>query len=375
MDRMLCQLLGKPPSIPEYCFGQRCDFSESSTFPVWTNWVTQNGLSDICSSTPSVDPGAIAQKLLDLCGIINGFHFKTTQSNINELSIKMRSQSWKELMIDDINMRLLGWHDSLPINLRCSRWSSVSEVLCPNVASMHMLYHLTQISANMPFLNLHLWSNIDSSTAQPKLVTNALIICRQATEMISSIIRRFKAQYTLTTVSLPFVQGTIVAIDACLAILSLELLDQNVTQETNLRFLDSALLEMSDTWAIASYASNGLQKILREDGILRSPSTSNISLISEGLPTPEFLEYGLFSSGELAISPSNAEHQLHTHVMSNLCTWDNQLPAGNFPEPWKVDASLENYNRNLFAEDQPDLTGFELLGAANVEETDGTMYT
>src|SRR5690348_1595674 len=108
----------------------------SSTFPVWTNWVTQNGLSNICSSTLSFDPSATAQKRLELYSIMNEFYLQTTQSNSKESSMKVKRQNQKELMINDINTRLLRWHDSLPVDIRCSRWSSISEGLCPNVASL-----------------------------------------------------------------------------------------------------------------------------------------------------------------------------------------------------------------------------------------------
>ncbi|KAH6674936.1 hypothetical protein B0J14DRAFT_24873 [Halenospora varia] len=227
----------------------------------------------------------------------------------------------------------------------------------------------------MPLLCLQPWSKMEFSTSMPKEFTDALGICRQAIDSTLAITRRVKAQHTLRTASLVFVQGLIAAADACLIISCLEGSDYTAAQETNLRILDNALSEMSDTWAVAGYARTGLQNLLREDGRIESPSASNTSPNSEDIPSPKHLGYGLLNSGDVGIPPASAGFQLPTHDVPNQWAWDGSLLIGEFPQPWKLDASSEHYDGGVFVEEQHGLTGFELLGNTNIEEIEGMMYS
>ena len=124
------------------------------------------------------------------------------------------------------------------------------------------------MSLNLPFLssnpNLSVYTSIQTS----KSIIDALEACNASIDNILSIIRRFKSQYTLRVAPLVFVHGAVLALDAALAILRYEPLGI-VTQGDNQRALDSALQEMSDTWALASHARFGFRNAIMKENMTR----------------------------------------------------------------------------------------------------------
>jgi hypothetical protein len=128
-----------------------------------------------------------------------------------------------------------------------------------------MLYHISQISLNLPFLldPQPLWEGSQAPN-QPKLISDAVDICGASVDIVLSILRRFRSQYTLTKVSFNLVHGGITAADAILAMMDFCDGERRGSLVKDLHVLDDALLEMSYSWNIATTARTGLKNLLAE---------------------------------------------------------------------------------------------------------------
>ena len=142
--------------------------------------------------------------------------------------------------------------------------------------SISMLYHVTHMSLNLPFLSYNPNISIYTSIQTPKSIIDALEACNASIDNILSIIRRFKSQYTLRVAPLVFVHGAVLALDAALAILRYEPLGI-VTQGDSQCALDSALQEMSDTWPLASQARFGFRNATMKENMTRPVTPLNPS--------------------------------------------------------------------------------------------------
>ncbi|KIW91502.1 uncharacterized protein Z519_07468 [Cladophialophora bantiana CBS 173.52] len=161
------------------------------------------------------------------------------------------------------NARLWNWHDSLPGEMRWNRWSSKEEDADPSLALLHILFHTARISLNRPLISQ---KGMKSPSAQiPKIVSDALGICKDSVDTIVQIIRRFRTWHTLRTASFAFVHGAIMAIDAAIIIISCSETDNALSMKMNadpLSTLDTALNDLSHTWAIAQDARSRLHEII-----------------------------------------------------------------------------------------------------------------
>jgi hypothetical protein len=127
-----------------------------------------------------------------------------------------------------------------------------------------MLYHTSQISLNLPFLDSQPPWERSQVVSQPKLVADAVDICRASVDIVLSILRRFRSQYTLTKVPFGLVQGGITAADAILAMMDFCDGEKRDCLVKDLYVLDDALLEMSYSWNVATTARTGLINLLAE---------------------------------------------------------------------------------------------------------------
>lgn len=152
-------------------------------------------------------------------------------------------------------------------------------------ANDSMLYHISQISLNLPFLldPQPLWGTSQASN-QPKLVSDAVDICGASVDIVLSILRRFRSQYTLTKVPFNLVHGGIIATDAILAMMDFCDGERRGSLVKDLYVLDDALLEMSYSWDIATTARTGLKNILAE----KTSSQAVITGLSAPLKQPMF---------------------------------------------------------------------------------------
>lgn len=128
-----------------------------------------------------------------------------------------------------------------------------------------MLYHTSQISLNLPFLldPQPLWERSQAAN-QPKLISDAVDICGASVDIVLSILRRFRSQYTLTKVPFNLVHGCIIAADAILAMMEFCDGERRGSLVKDLCVMDDALLEMSYSWNIATTARTGLKNLLAE---------------------------------------------------------------------------------------------------------------
>jgi hypothetical protein len=138
-----------------------------------------------------------------------------------------------------------------------------------------MLYHISQISLNLPFLldPQPLWEGSQAPN-QPKLISDAVDICGASVDIVLSILRRFRSQYTLTKVPFNLVHGGITAADAILAMMDFCDGERRGSLVKDLHVLDDALLEMSYSWNIATTARTGLKNLLAEKTSSQAAGTS-----------------------------------------------------------------------------------------------------
>ncbi|KFY26563.1 hypothetical protein V493_04018 [Pseudogymnoascus sp. VKM F-4281 (FW-2241)] len=259
------------PSTPRDIDSRRRTFAncyKSDKLPlihsIWYHWLEQNGLSELEEPETLADPTSPAEKQMELSKIIHDMLIPRDFSSKGAAQQPTTSR-WTEVAIGELNTRLWGWHSSLPGELRWNRWGSCSDAVIPSIAALHMLYHTSQISLNLPFLldPQPFWERSQAST-QPKLVSDAIDICGASVDIVISILRRFRSQYTLIKVPFNLVHGGITAADAILAMMDFCDGERRASLVKDLYNLDDALLEMSYSWNIATKARTGLKNLLAE---------------------------------------------------------------------------------------------------------------
>lgn len=139
-----------------------------------------------------------------------------------------------------------------------------------------MLYNTTHISLNLPFLTSEKRETLP--TPPPKLTADAIHICKISIDTIISILRRFKSQHSLKNAPLEFVHGAVTAVEAAIAVAAFDSSADPLAQNTNLRVLDDALLELSYSWKLAGDARAGLQQVFAERGVSEWSAMSSPSL-------------------------------------------------------------------------------------------------
>lgn len=133
-----------------------------------------------------------------------------------------------------------------------------------------MLYHISLISLHKPFLRKPLAKSPDApsySTPSISHLNESVSTCDSSSDIITSILRRFRAQHSLRNAPLSFVHGTIVAIDATLATAAYKSGGIPIVRDTNLPALDASLAELSHAWALASEARAGLREFFNRKGL------------------------------------------------------------------------------------------------------------
>lgn len=201
-----------------------------------------------------------------------------------------------------------------------------------------MLYHTALISLNRPFLASGQRDTGSLSPALAKIVSDATSICEASADIILSILNRFKAQHGLRVAPLSFVHCAIMAVEATLGVVKINVDSPSVTDDPALPALDAALEDMSYTWEIAGHAREGLQSLFanRQLGECRSASTSSPSRATESTSslTEEF-EHEDF--------PANYPHMEFPNVGFDADLL-NMLPVGAFDTVdsyyWPVDGMV-----------------------------------
>ncbi|KAL6242762.1 hypothetical protein RBB50_010408 [Rhinocladiella similis] len=236
------------------------------------------------SSCPSDDDSAgfyslLLQKQAQLATIVGDFQNHTYFSRRRP---PRRSEAVNGSVHNKLNARLLGWYNSLPSELRWSRWTSNIEILDPGLATTHVLYHIVRLVLNRPLLGVQ----HHSPHPQPAAADKASDICEDSVETIVGILRRFRVQHTLMNAPLVFVHGVITAADTTLVMASMksQILGSHLHEKDSvLSFLDMLLSELSYSWSVAGNARDGLRKRLqqmqigtfqRDDKYFSSPSAS-----------------------------------------------------------------------------------------------------
>lgn len=177
--------------------------------------------------------------------------------------------------------------------LSCRIWQTCSSFL-PHyfkkllTFSRSMVYHLSHLSLNLPLLD---GNNLNKSTSA--LAITAREICDFSLDVILSIFRRYKYQYSFESVSLIFVQGAILAAETILVMYGTHADRKPLSQSVNLRFLEEVLKDMESMWGIAGSARNELQRRTQGD------ANKNPALSCELSPIESM---GLGNTGQLSDS-------------------------------------------------------------------------
>ncbi|KIW17243.1 hypothetical protein PV08_04434 [Exophiala spinifera] len=203
----------------------------------------------------------LLQKQAQLATIAGDFQNHTYLSRRRRPS--RRSEVANGAVHNKLNARLLGWYNSLPSELRWSRWTSNNEPLDPGVATTHVLYHIVRLVLNRPLLAVH----HHSPHLQLAAARQASDICVDSVETIVGILRRYRAQHTLMNAPLVFVHGVITAADTTLLIDSTKSQNHDTDlkdKDSVLPFLDVLLSELSYSWTVAGHARDGLRNRLQQ---------------------------------------------------------------------------------------------------------------
>ena len=169
-------------------------------------------------------------------------------------------------------------------------------------------------------------------TAPPESRKGIFSKCDDYIEAVTCITRRFRAQHTLRTASLFFIQGIITAADTILALGHL----QPDLGRKHLPFLASALREMGKTWRVAADAEIGLKQtfslhMMQQPTPPSSAETDPQNCPSKGLPSPS--AEGIPPLGD-AEHTQNAPMWLSTDQMLHdpLAQLDFGYDGGNYRE-------------------------------------------
>ncbi|KIW77093.1 hypothetical protein Z517_09539 [Fonsecaea pedrosoi CBS 271.37] len=181
--------------------------------------------------------------------------------------LHLLSEYCLQALYNKLNARLWSWYDSLPGDMRWSRWSSNLEEVEPSLANLHMIYHTARISLNRSLISADVHG---TSSEYSKLVFDAFEACNGSVETIVGIFRRFNAQHTLKNAPLSFVHGAVTASEASLAMAACSRKGRHTQlsiQDTCLSAIDTALADMAHAWEMANNARHGLREVLSRWGV------------------------------------------------------------------------------------------------------------
>ncbi|KIX97485.1 uncharacterized protein Z520_06937 [Fonsecaea multimorphosa CBS 102226] len=272
-DKIFSLLYGRPPMNEDHSFALErpvLDSPNSSweqmasctdetvSVPLWAPQVDQlRNKSTDDPDQPDV-PTLLLTKQAELGKIITDIQLQVHSKR----KLRHLSEYWHQALYNKLNSRLWSWHDSLPGDMRWSRWSSNLEEVEPSLANLHMIYHTARISLNRSLLSGEVHG---TSLELSRLVSDALEACNSSVEAIIGIFRRFGAQHTLKNAPLNFVHGAVAAVDATLVMVSRSPKHRNSPphiQDTCLSVIDTALADMACAWEMANDARRGLREVL-----------------------------------------------------------------------------------------------------------------
>ncbi|OTA59696.1 hypothetical protein K449DRAFT_385014 [Hypoxylon sp. EC38] len=260
-DKIFSLFLGRPTFMHE----NDADVDTSEPLPhnppIWDNWLQTHDLSYMKTIRPAgpkltllfnqqVELGRIIHDML-----ANVFAPKRKGS--------ANSKRWTTTALQQLNARLLSWHEALPADMRWKKWFTNKDRLQTNVTVLHTLYHSTRICLNIPFITTTK-SNVthEKASAISSSIAEAIKICKSSAEGIVDILERFKSQHTLGNTPLILVQGAIVATNAVVVTSRISEAPISLMEDTPFPILDEALNEMSVSWKLASEARERFRKAL-----------------------------------------------------------------------------------------------------------------
>jgi len=242
--------------------------SPSSETTIWESWLDQQGLSYLKEPYDAPPSILVLNKQVELGKVVQDMLSQTLSP---KKVVSIGSRRWTEASLNQMNARLFNWCDSLSGEMRWDRWGSSSDVVHPSIAALHMLYHTIRISLNRPFVK-------DGPEAgQSHAPSDSVKICNISTDIILSILHRFRAQHGLLNSPLIFVHSSIRAADATIAIARFNGDSHSLHHDATIQALDAALDELSGAWALAAHARKGLQALLKQVQVEKQEVLSNYS--------------------------------------------------------------------------------------------------
>ncbi|KAG8164038.1 hypothetical protein KVR01_005956 [Diaporthe batatas] len=277
VDKILSLFMGRPTFMHDT--DADVDISEPPPDDphIWEDWLLSHDLGFLVEDrTAAPNHTSLLHQQVELGRIIHDILSTTFVPKRNEQS---KARRWTNVLLNQLNARLLAWHETLPSDMRWKKWVTAKENLLPDIAMLHALYHNTRICLNLPFLASSLEDGPRPSgatqshggpskpqAAQARYLVESANICRLSSESLVDILHRFRAQHTLANSPIILLYAAIVAANACLVTLRHQ---HRSTAEPPLRIrdtslpaLDTYLQELSVSWALAGEARIKFQRAL-----------------------------------------------------------------------------------------------------------------
>ncbi|KIW25811.1 uncharacterized protein PV07_08954 [Cladophialophora immunda] len=301
-DKLFSLFFGRPPmnedhslaselpvlDTPISSWEQTTSLADALSAPPLQQWVDQHRKSSFDDRDQSYVPTLLLIKQAELGNVIKDIQLQVhCKRKLHHLS-----EYYLQALYNKLNARLWSWYDSLPGDMRWSRWSSNFEEVEPSVANLHMIYHTARISLNRSLISAEVHG---TSSEFSKLVFDAFEACNGSIETIVGILRRFSAQHALKNAPFSFAHGAVTAIDATLAMVSCSRKvrqPQPNIQDTCLSAIDTALAEIAHAWEMANDARRGLRQVLSSWGVSFDTNDHSKPATPQGTTTtnsPNFL--------------------------------------------------------------------------------------
>jgi hypothetical protein len=103
-------------------------------YPAWQEWLSQQGLSHVQEPDLPLGHGEILKKYKELCDIVQEMLPQAAPTKAD--SQQLKTQGWMPYFVNEINVKLWRWQNSLPAELRWSLWGSKSDVIHPMIATL-----------------------------------------------------------------------------------------------------------------------------------------------------------------------------------------------------------------------------------------------
>ncbi|CAK7234996.1 hypothetical protein SBRCBS47491_009140 [Sporothrix bragantina] len=296
-DKIFSLFLGRPTFIHEN--DADVDISEPLPHdpPVWENWIHAHGLASLATMRPAGPKLTLLfNKQVELGRIIHDMLAHTFSPKKTRIA-STRRDTWTDVSLNELNSRLVSWHESLPNDMRWKKWFAASDVLQPNVSVLHKAMHPNDVDAGTP----------DTNTRSA--LKEALDVCTVSVEAMVSVLQRFRSQHTLGNAPILFVHGAIVASNA--VFITSRLASTNGTagpalKDTHFPALDQALAEMAVSWELAGQARTKFRTALS----LRQQK------LQEQLDQQLHLQLVATTTGQVGIDTSFADHGFGEHFVT-----------------------------------------------------------